>query len=90
MIGRQVFVGNGGLSIRNVRQFHRFATDNESANKGCLEQGINEDIIIATMGSERGLRIASSAQAGAVFQEHVNRGEAEAADLWGVHAPTSE
>jgi len=90
VIGRQVSVGNGGLSIRNVKQFHRFATDNESANKGYLEQGINEDIIIATMGSERGLRIASSAQAGAVFQEHVNKGEAEVADLWGVHAPTSE
>jgi len=57
---------------------------------GYLQQGINEDIIIATVGSERGIRIAGSALAGAVFQEQVTREQAVAADLWGVHAPSSE
>jgi hypothetical protein len=90
VLGRQVFVGNGGLSLRNVEQFRRFVEDYEILNMGYLQQGINEDIIISTVGSERGIRIAGSALAGAVFQEQVTREQAVAADLWGVHAPSSE
>lgn len=37
-----------------------------------------------------GIRIAGSALAGAVFQEQLTRGQAVAADLWGVHAPSPE
>jgi len=88
VLGRQVFVGNGGLSMRNVEQFRRFTRDYKNLNKGYLEQGINEDIIIATIGSESGLRIASPELAGAIFGEQVNMEQAVTADLWGVHAPT--
>jgi len=86
-LGHRVFVGNGGLSIRNVQEFRSFVSEFENSNRGFLNQGINEDIIISTVGAECGLVIAEPEFAGTVFREHVSREQAEAEDLFGVHAP---
>lgn len=85
--GRQVFVGNGGLSIRNVKSFARFVKDFETLNFGYLDQGINEDIIISTVGSQRGLTIADPGYASTIFREHISIEQAKSEDLFGVHAP---
>ena len=87
MLGRRVFVGNGGLSVRRVSK-HIQVTECIERSAGRLAEGqINEDALLCSLGPKKGLRVAGVDQAADTFLEAgAARLESVPSGLVGIHA----
>jgi len=74
VVGRQLHVGNGGLSLRRRAAFQAAATALESKTPRATRQHTNEDVLWAAFGPQHGVAIAASSLAGGVFWETVDPG----------------
>ena len=86
LFGRRLHVGNGGLSIRRIEQFRGVAARITRELPRRIIEHCYEDVIFATYGPARGLRIATQAQAQAVFAETEVIGCSALPNVYGLHA----
>jgi len=86
LFGRRLNVGNGGLSLRRIVQFEEVAARITKELPRRIIEHCYEDVIYCTYGPARGLRVASVAQAQAVFTETEVIGRTALPDTYGFHA----
>jgi hypothetical protein len=84
--GKRLWVGNGGLSVRNTAAFECAATQLAARFPAHYRSRVNEDVYFATVGPQVGLAIADRSQAASVFAEAAAQHMHDSQDLWGFHA----
>jgi len=86
MLGRRLWVGNGGLSFRRPSAFAEFTRRLSRRRDYEQLRKYNEDMVVSYFGARYGLRIGSVDQARNTFMEYGLRGVTEIPDVHGIHA----
>lgn len=74
VVGRQLQVGNGGLSLRRRAAFQAAATALESKTSRATRQHTNEDVLWAAFGPRHGVASAEPKLAAEIFWETIDPG----------------
>ena len=85
MLGRRLFVGNGGLSLRRPSAFMDFTTRLGQRRDYAALRNYNEDMVISYFGPRYGLTIADREVAESSFMEMGAIGMTKAPDVYGFH-----
>jgi len=81
----EIFVGNGGLSLRRTESMFWLTSKIEAFNSQ-LKEKFPEDILISYFGKKDGLRIPAYLEADEIFREKTAIGLTEIPAIYGFHA----
>ena len=84
-LGRDIHVGNGGLSIRRIDPHKQVANRLTRKISSSSLEAINEDAVLCSVGPSLGLRIAGQALAEQIFLESESRHLTDIPPVYGFH-----